>query len=95
VQVWAWEKTITQKKGTMSYVIMFGYGKGLAHYMCSHVWLWERTNPFSCTYLGGFKGGFNFFSKNQHKQNANKNLIVWLWGFRLTLKGMKLLINKP
>jgi hypothetical protein len=28
------------KKSTMSYVVMFGYGKGLAHCMCSHVWLW-------------------------------------------------------
>jgi hypothetical protein len=29
-----------EEKGTMSYVVMFGYGKGLAHCMCSHVWLW-------------------------------------------------------
>jgi hypothetical protein len=29
-----------EEKGTMSYVVMFGYGKGLAHCMCSHVCLW-------------------------------------------------------
>jgi len=34
VWLWAWEKTITKKR-TMSYVIMFGYGKGLTH--CKYV----------------------------------------------------------
>jgi hypothetical protein len=29
-----------KKKNTMSYVVMFGYEKGLAHCMYSHVWLW-------------------------------------------------------
>ncbi len=67
----------------------------LAHYMCSYVWLWQRISPLQCTYSGGFKGGFNYFAENQHKQNPNKKLIVWLWGFKFTLKGMKLLINKP
>ncbi len=38
-------KNKNKKKGTVSYVVMFGYGKGLSHCMCSHVWLWERANP--------------------------------------------------
>jgi hypothetical protein len=33
--------------------------------------------------------------ENQDKQNANKKKNVWLWGFRLSLKGMKLHITKP
>jgi hypothetical protein len=33
-------KSNNKKKGAVSYVVMFGYGKGLAHCMCSHVWLW-------------------------------------------------------
>jgi hypothetical protein len=39
-----------------------------------------------------FKGRFN------KKTKINKMQIrmsVWLWGFRLSLKGMKLCINKP
>ncbi len=38
----------------MSYVVMFDYGRGLAHYICNHVWLWEKTNTLKCTYLGVF-----------------------------------------
>ncbi len=33
--------------------------------------------------------------ENQDKQNANYKKNVWLWGFWLSLKGMKLRINKP
>jgi hypothetical protein len=32
-----------KKKGTMLYVIIFDYGRGPAHWICSHVWLWEST----------------------------------------------------
>jgi hypothetical protein len=40
VQFWVWEKAIT-----LSYVVRFGYGKGLAHCMSNHVWLCKTTNP--------------------------------------------------
>jgi hypothetical protein len=42
VQFWAWKKYIF-KKYTMLYVAMFGYGEGLARWICNHVWLWEKT----------------------------------------------------
>jgi len=36
-----------QKKGTMSYVVMFGYGRGRAHYN-THIWVglivFQKTN---------------------------------------------------
>jgi hypothetical protein len=60
---------------------MFGYGRGAAH-RNAHTW-------------GRFKAGLNHFSNYQYKQNANEKLIVSSWGFTLTLKGMKLLSNKP
>jgi hypothetical protein len=84
-----------KRKGSVAYVVVLDYGKWQAHYMCRYVWLWKRISPLYCTYLGRFKGGFNYFSKYQYKQKANEKLIVWLWVFRLTLKGMKLLSNKP
>jgi hypothetical protein len=31
------------KNYTLFYVILIGYGKGVAHWICSHVWLWEKT----------------------------------------------------
>jgi len=31
------------KKYTMLYVVLFGYERGVAHWICSHVWLWEKT----------------------------------------------------
>jgi hypothetical protein len=27
----------------MLHVIMYGYGKGPIHWICNHVWLWEKT----------------------------------------------------
>jgi hypothetical protein len=34
-------------------------------------------------------------NQDKPRQNVNKKESVWLWGFRLSLKGMKLCINKP
>jgi hypothetical protein len=42
VWLYACEKAITKKKGTTSFVIMFGYGKGPAH--CNaHTWVGLRV----------------------------------------------------
>jgi hypothetical protein len=42
VWLWAGEKAITKKNGTMSFVIMFGYGRGPAHWN-AHTWVGLRV----------------------------------------------------
>jgi hypothetical protein len=59
----------------MLYVVMFGYGKGLAHWICNHIWLWEKTITFHCTYLKTNKVTMNLLkvglTKNYNKQNGH------------------------
>ncbi len=46
------EKAITILKNTVSYVVAFSYGKGLAHCMCNHVFVMQEDQPIVMHILG-------------------------------------------
>jgi hypothetical protein len=53
----------------MSYVVMFGYGKGLGHCLCDHVWfrVWV-----------GLRFGLALFKRTNINKMKIKN---WLFGY--------------
>jgi hypothetical protein len=59
---------------------MFGYGRGPAHFN-AHTWV-------------GLRVGLIVFQRTNISK-MQKKIDCLVMGFRLTLKGMKLLINKP
>jgi hypothetical protein len=61
---------------------MFGYGRGLAH-SNANTWVGLRVDLLI------------YFGEPSQAKCLNKKLTIWLWGFRFTLKGMKLRFKKP